>query len=74
MAVLLIILFTYAISAYVNFKWVQKAHYHSNGKYRTIYPDKNDIFLTFAPIFNTFAMIFQIWESPYNKKSIKKKK
>lgn len=72
MIVLLIILFTYAISAYVNFKWVQEAHYHPNGKYRTFHPDKSDIFFTFAPIFNTSIIFFQIWESPYYKKSIKR--
>ena len=67
MVVLLIILFTYAISAYVNFKWVQKAHYHPNGKYNIISPTEIDFFFVFFPIVNTIIMIFQIFESPYKK-------
>jgi hypothetical protein len=69
MVVLLIILFTYAISAYVNFKWTQKAHYHPNGRFNGIFPDKSDLWFTFMPFVNTVVMIFQIFESPYEKKS-----
>lgn len=65
MVVLLIILFTYPISAYVNFKWVQKAHYHPNGKYNIISPTEADFFFVFFPIVNTITMVIQFTETPY---------
>lgn len=73
MVILLIILFTYAISAYVNFKWVQKAYYHPNGKYKRLYPDKDDFYFTFIPFLNTVIMFIQLTESPYNESYSKRK-
>jgi len=69
----LILLTIYLLSVYINYKWMQKAYFHKNGKWKNTIPTQVDIYLVFCPILNTFIAIENLLvNSPYSNKKINK--
>lgn len=63
----LIILTIYLLSVYINYKWMQKAYYHENGRWKNIEPNNIDLFFVFFPIMNTILATSNLFDSPYRK-------
>lgn len=64
----------YAISAFAVYKFFQKAYYNKRGRWTNISPNTDDLFLTFAPVYNTVAAllfwIFLGWKDDESKEEI----
>lgn len=73
MGKIIILLVVYLLSCYADYKWIQKAYYHPNGRWNHIKPTKVDVFYTFCPILNTTLVLVNIFHSPYEQ-SIKPEK
>lgn len=71
MTVLIISILTYVISFIVNYKWIQTAYYHPNGRWNNISPELYDVIMVVTPFINLLFLIFITFDSPYRLKSKK---
>lgn len=55
MTAAIIILVVYALSAYYNYKWIQKAFYHEDGIFYGVEPSITELLFTFIPLMNTIV-------------------
>ena len=73
MTTIIILLIVYLLSCYYNYKWIQKAHYHPDGRWLNSKPNFMDLFFTFWPFVNTILTLSNLFDSPY-KQTVKSKK
>lgn len=58
----------YVLSTFGAYKFIQLSHYHPRSKYKIVKPDRDDVFLTFIPLVNTYFCLFSwLFDSPYEK-------
>ena len=64
MTAAIIILVVYALSAYRNYKWIQKAYYHNKGIFYGLKPNIADLLFTFIPLMNTIISFYSLFIPP----------
>ena len=51
------VLLVYIVSAYGTYKYIQKSHYHEDGRWNIIEPDSFDVLIMVAPLVNSWFSI-----------------
>ena len=64
--ILVILVIMYFLPVYVNYKYLQKAFYHEQGRFKGCKPDVDDLVVMLTPFLNivmSFSFMFGLWKN-----------